>query len=323
MNKGSIFKTMPLDEFKTIVANSKTVKDVYNKLGISSSGSSYRIFRRMVVERGIDTSHFNQLTKDWKSGGEKLTNEMLFIDGGNNAPSSVKKRILRDNLIPYQCCECKNEGSWQGKPLALQMDHIDGRNTNNTLANLRFLCPNCHYQTKTWGGRKLKKERVQKFCEGCGVPCTKESKHCRTCSPKYKQPAAIRKNGKKPVAWPTKEEMAVKVWKSSLLDIARELDCTDNTVKEFCKRERIEMPPKRYHSRIKNGYSHEEAISGIIKNTPKTKKRDERMTDEIFIRALKLHNDGACWEKVAQILGFCASTLLTYKNRKALESQVK
>ncbi|GAB7048084.1 HNH endonuclease signature motif containing protein [Catenuloplanes indicus] len=43
---------------------------------------------------------------------------------------------------------------WQGRPLKLHVDHIDGDFLNNTAENLRFLCPNCHSQTATYANRK-------------------------------------------------------------------------------------------------------------------------------------------------------------------------
>ena len=38
----------------------------------------------------------------------------------------------------YKCAICGNEGEWLGKPLTLQLDHIDGNHTNHSLNNLRF-----------------------------------------------------------------------------------------------------------------------------------------------------------------------------------------
>lgn len=54
--------------------------------------------------------------------------------------------------IPYQCACCGNTGEWQGAPLTLQVDHIDGDFLNNEIENLRFLCPNCHRLTPNFAG---------------------------------------------------------------------------------------------------------------------------------------------------------------------------
>ena len=55
--------------------------------------------------------------------------------------------------MPHACTLCGNDGTWQGLPLTLEVDHIDGDFLNNILTNLRFLCPNCHRQTPNFAGR--------------------------------------------------------------------------------------------------------------------------------------------------------------------------
>ena len=57
----------------------------------------------------------------------------------------------------YRCSEC-GISDWNNKPLALQIDHIDGNNQNNLVENLRWLCPNCHTQTDTWGVKNASDE---------------------------------------------------------------------------------------------------------------------------------------------------------------------
>ena len=42
----------------------------------------------------------------------------------------------------------------------LQLDHINGINTDHRLENLRLLCPNCHSQTPTYCGVNVKKKMV-------------------------------------------------------------------------------------------------------------------------------------------------------------------
>jgi 5-methylcytosine-specific restriction endonuclease McrA len=72
--------------------------------------------------------------------------------------SHVKRRLLREGLLENKCQECGLD-AWRGKPISIQIDHINGNNKDNRLENLRMLCPNCHSQTDTFGvrNRKLKK----------------------------------------------------------------------------------------------------------------------------------------------------------------------
>ncbi len=59
----------------------------------------------------------------------------------------------------YKCETCDNIGEHNGKPLTLQVDHIDGNSDNNYPDNLRFQCPNCHSQTDTWCSRNRKNSK--------------------------------------------------------------------------------------------------------------------------------------------------------------------
>lgn len=42
---------------------------------------------------------------------------------------------------------------WNGNKISLHLDHINGISGDHRLENLRFLCPNCHSQTKNYTGR--------------------------------------------------------------------------------------------------------------------------------------------------------------------------
>lgn len=68
----------------------------------------------------------------------------------------LRRTILLAELIPYRC-KCGLGPEWQGQPLTLQLDHINGNHEDDRLENLRFLCPNCHAQTSTWGHRNVKR----------------------------------------------------------------------------------------------------------------------------------------------------------------------
>ena len=65
---------------------------------------------------------------------------------------TLRRAMLRCNTT-YQCALCGIGPQWNEQSLVLQADHKDGNSCNNVLENLRFLCPNCHSQTPTYGIR--------------------------------------------------------------------------------------------------------------------------------------------------------------------------
>lgn len=58
-------------------------------------------------------------------------------------------------------CEVCGLSEWRGKPIAIEIDHIDGNADNNSKDNLRLICPNCHAQTETYKGANVGKESTR------------------------------------------------------------------------------------------------------------------------------------------------------------------
>jgi 5-methylcytosine-specific restriction endonuclease McrA len=78
--------------------------------------------------------------------------EELLVIGRKTSRGHLKLRLLKAGLKQNRCERC-GIGVWQGEPLNMQLHHINGDGTDNRLANIVFLCPNCHSQTDTYGGR--------------------------------------------------------------------------------------------------------------------------------------------------------------------------
>ena len=81
-------------------------------------------------------------------------NDIEFLKGNIISQSSLKThlKIHKD----YKCEICGIEGMWNGKPLVLILDHINGNPEDNRYENLRFVCPNCNSQLPTFTGRNKK-----------------------------------------------------------------------------------------------------------------------------------------------------------------------
>lgn len=89
--------------------------------------------------------------------GTRNLSIMRFIARGERMDSQwLRIRLIKEGILENVCALCSQLPEWNGKPLVLQLDHIDGDHFNNNLNNLRILCPNCHTQTETWGTRKIK-----------------------------------------------------------------------------------------------------------------------------------------------------------------------
>jgi 5-methylcytosine-specific restriction endonuclease McrA len=102
----------------------------------------------------------NKCQSDYQIGVKKKK----FLDG-----FYVGKRLqfranewTRKLLIEHKglsCTSC-NITDWNGKPILLEVNHIDGKAYNNIIENLEFLCPNCHSQTDTYKAKNTNSDRT-------------------------------------------------------------------------------------------------------------------------------------------------------------------
>lgn len=52
-------------------------------------------------------------------------------------------------------CQHCNISEWNGRPIVMELDHINRKTNDSRIENLRPLCPNCHQQTLGYKNRKI------------------------------------------------------------------------------------------------------------------------------------------------------------------------
>ena len=144
------------EKITNAVSNSDCVSDVCKQLGITSTASNYKTFYKYAKKYDISYSHFNcKNTNGLKKFNieKRMDDSVVFVENSTYPQAPLRKRIKNSNILPYKCFECSVGDTWNNKNISLQLDHINGKNTDHRLHNLRWLCPNCHSQTSTYVGR--------------------------------------------------------------------------------------------------------------------------------------------------------------------------
>jgi hypothetical protein len=133
--------------------NSGSVRQVLGKLGLVEAGGNYACAKKRADALGLTKEHMHG--QSWNKGkkvGPKRPVEEYLSNQRPIQSHKLKLRLISEGLKQHKC-ECCGITEWNGQPTPIELDHIDGNRYNNTIENLRILCPNCHAQTDTYRGK--------------------------------------------------------------------------------------------------------------------------------------------------------------------------
>lgn len=186
--KRSIVWKMIDEDFIKLTKSSNSICEICDAIKARRGGSVFSNIKTRIKQLNIDISHFIDHRKNKNSFN--YVDEKSFLHRLENNKISdttfIKKKLLEFSLVKNECSKCQLLPMWNGLPLTFHLDHIDGDSDNNTLSNLRLLCPNCHTQTETFSMGKSRKRKTYE-CLDCGIKTSGYGKRCLKCASKFRE----------------------------------------------------------------------------------------------------------------------------------------
>ncbi|TFZ66042.1 HNH endonuclease [Hymenobacter sp. UV11] len=152
------------EEFRQVVAESLSVRQVVERIGLIPAGGNYKTVHNRIKRLALDISHFTG--KGWNAGpryrmlGKPFSWEGILIENSlYTSTFRLRNRLIEFGLKEARCESCSLT-EWQGKRIPLELHHVNGVNNDHRLANLQLLCPNCHALTDNYRGKNQKKAGV-------------------------------------------------------------------------------------------------------------------------------------------------------------------
>jgi transposase len=280
-------------QLREAIAASVSLADAIRRIGLRPSGGNHVTVRRYAERWRIPIEHL-RIGGTYPRGGRKPTPlEEVLVRGSTYHRAGLKRRLYETSLKTPLCELCGQSEEWRGSRMALILDHVNGDATDNRLANLRIVCPNCNATLATHCGRNKPRGRPAIPCLQCGDSFRPRKQDQRFCS----QACSSAHTGRlsRRADRPPLEVLLSLVAAEGYEAVGRHFGVSGNAIRKWLRRYGVTPPPGTGRD------SHPPPVPPPV------------LTDAEASRALDLLAGGASVYSVVKIIGVSKSTITDLK----------
>lgn len=238
------------EEARSAIAASLSFTEALRRLGMCWSGGNHVTLRKWAERWSIPTDHFDpDAARNAALRRGAIPLEDVLVKGSTYSRGKLKERLYECGIKRRICELCGQDEAWQGRRMALILDHINGDAADNRLENLRIVCANCAATLDTHCGRKNARPPERRECARCGAAFTPRSARQAYCSRECGQRwdrAGRPLPGARRAARPPYEQLVAEVAATSWSAVGRAYGVTGNAIRKWVReyeRERASVEP--------------------------------------------------------------------------------
>jgi transposase-like protein len=234
-------------EARRAIAASLSYAEALRRLGMCHSGGSVPVLKKWVKRWGISTAHFDpdQVRSRALRRTARPLSEIL-VQGSTYHRGHLKRRLFDEGIKQRQCEICGQGETWRGRRMSLILDHINGISTDNRLANLRVVCPNCAATLDTHCGRSLRHPLMLVPCQRCGetfLPKASRQRFCsRDCGQRWTR-RGIPNPKLRRVERPGYDTLCREIEQLGYSAVGRRYGVSDNAIRKWVRQYELEHDP--------------------------------------------------------------------------------